>query len=255
MKKYIAFTLALLLLLAVPVHADSYYIHDDEGLLKDHDVSKLEQVYGDFAKEHGFTPAVVTTSDLGGLPIETFAGQYYDIMGYPADGIMLLISLKEGQWYLLTNGTCHERISNADAQILGEEVVHLVRDGQYYAAFLSFPEKALEIFNDNAPVITDPVIHVEEETQTKSFGKTFAICMGVGMLIGAVAVAIMAMQMKSVRPQPAAADYIIPGSARLTNSRDIFLYARTTRSPKSKPNATGSSHRGGGSRGGAGGRI
>lgn len=253
MMKKIIVCFLVLLMLAVPVCAENYLIHDDEGLLQSHDVEKLETVYASYAQSHGFTPALVTVDDFGGLSAEEFAGQFYDIMAYPEDGILLLISLEEGQWYILTNGECYRRISNQDAQRIGESLVDLIQDGQYYAAFLQFPELAGEIFLDNEP---DEIIHpdVAPAVPKKTYGKTIAISMGAGLLIGLITVGIMAAKMKTVRAQKEASDYVRPDSFHLTNSRDIFLYSNVHRTPKPKQNSSGGSH-GGGSRGGAGGRL
>ena len=252
MKKIIVCFLVVLML-AVPVCAENYLIHDDEGLLQSHDVEKLETVYSDFAQSYGFTPALVTVDDFGGITAAEFAGQFYDIMAYPEDGILLLISLEEGQWYILTNGECYRRISDQEAQRIGDSLVPLIRDGQCYAAFLQFPELAGEIFLDNEPEETYQP-HVAPTIPKKSYGKTIAISMGVGLLIALIAVAVMAAKMKTVRAQNAASDYVRPGSFHLTNSRDIFLYSRVHRTPKPKPNSSGGG-RSGGSRGGAGGRL
>ena len=89
-------------------------------------------------------------------------------------------------------------------------------------------------------------------TTVTNYIKTIAICMGVGMLIGLIAVGIMASMMKSVKAKNHAADYVRPGSMRLTHQRDIFLYSHVHRTAKPKNTSSGSS---GGSRGGAGGRI
>lgn len=62
------------------------------------------------------------------------------------------------------------------------------------------------------------------------------VCVGIGLLIGLITVLVMRGQLKSVRPQNAAADYVVPGSFRLRNSRDIFLYRNVTRTPRPKNN-------------------
>ena len=257
MRKFIVFIL-ILLCIAIPVQAENYLVHDDSHLMQSHDVENLEQIYMEFSRRNGFTPVVATVDSFGGLTAEQFASSLYDVGGYSQDGILLLVSLKEGQWYILTNGECHDRIDDWDAAQLGEELLPMIRDKQYYAAFLAFPEKALEIYLANAPMETEPVYEeipmVEEESS--GFGKTFAICMVVGLVIGGITVLVMALQMRSVRSQNAAADYVVAGSTRLTNSRDIYLYSHTTRTAKPKNTSGGSSgSRGGGSRGGAGGRI
>ena len=253
MMKKIIVCFLVLLMLAVPVCAENYLIHDDEGLLQSHDVEKLETLYAEFAQTHGFTPALVTVESFGGLTAEDFAGQFYDIMAYPEDGILLLISLGEGQWYLLTNGECNRRISDYHANQIGESIVPLIQDGQYYAAFLQFPELAGERFLENEPEeIIQP--DVAPAVPKKTYGKTIAISMGAGLMIGLIVVAIMAAKMKTVRAQREASDYVRPGSFQLTTSRDIFLYSHVHRTPKPKSNSSGGSH-GGGSRGGAGGRL
>lgn len=252
MKKIIACVLVILLL-AVPVFAENYLIHDDSGLLQDHDVEKLEQVYGQYAQTHGFTPALVTVDSFGGLTAEDFAGQFYDLMAYPEDGILLLVSLEEEQWYILTNGACFHRISDRDVDQIGETLVPLIRDEQYYAAFLQFPELAGEIFLANEP---EEIVQPEAAPAVpkKTYGKTVVISMGVGLLIGLAAVGVMAFQMKTVRAQNTASDYVRSGSFCLADSRDIFLYSRVHRTPRPKSNTSGG-ERGGGSRGGSGGRL
>jgi len=62
------------------------------------------------------------------------------------------------------------------------------------------------------------------------------VCIGIGLLIGLITVLVMRSQLKSVRPQNAAMNYVIPGSFQLRHSRDIFLYRNVTRTPRPKNN-------------------
>ena len=256
MKRIIVLLLALLML-AVPVAAEGYFVVDDSGILKDHDVEKLEEIYSAYPVTHGFTVALVTTDSFGGLSAEDFAGEFYDVQGYLEDGILLLVSLEEGQWHVLTNGECHTRISDRAAQALGEELVPMIQDGQYYAAFLKFPELAAEVFEANAPLEEDwdGDVSVAPAVPKKNYGKTIAISMAVGMVIGLITVGVMSVSMKTVRQQSGASDYMRPGSMNLTASRDIFLYSHVTRTPKPKNNSGSGGRSGGGNRGGAGGRL
>lgn len=253
MKKVLI--LLLVLVLMVPVCAAGNLVNDGEGLLTADEVSELETLYSEYAAYHGFTPILVTTDSFDGLSAENYAGDYYDSHGYPYDGILLLVSFTEGEWYILTNGACYERISDYDANRIGEELVPILQSGDYYEAFTRFPELAHLAFGDSSIAnyggVDGPT--AVYETTEKNYGKTVAISMGAGLLIGLIAVGIMAFQMKSVRPQNSASDYVRPGSMQLTSQRDIFLYSHVTRRAKPKNNA--SSGRGGGSRGGAGGRL
>lgn len=252
MKKYICLLLVLFLL-AVPVSANGNLVHDGEYLLTQEEAIYLESYYAEFEKNQGFTPILVTTESFEGKSPETYAANWYDSHGYPDDGILLLVSLTESQWYILTNGACYDRIPDWEAESIGGELVEYLRAGEYYEAFALFPELAYEAYQEESSISNyggadAPV------TYQKHYGKTIAICMAVGMVIGLIAVGIMAAQMKTVRAQNAASDYVRPGSMVLTNRRDIFLYSHVSRVPKPKQNS-GGSHGGGGSRGGAGGRI
>lgn len=256
MKKLLILLLALLLL-AVPVFAQSPLVNDGEGLLSNEEIAKLEQLYGEYSQDYGFAPILVTTDSFQGYDAATYAGRYYDTYGYPYDGILLLVSLSEGQWYILTNGACHDRISDWDAESIGGDVVSMIRNGDYYEAFAAFPELAAQYFSGSDVSIGiiggadgPTAVFVTSE---RNYWKTIGISMAVGMVIGLIAVGIMAAKMKSVRQQSGAGDYIRPGSMNLTRSRDIFLYSHVHRTPKPKNNSSGGSH--GGSRGGAGGRI
>lgn len=253
MKKLVVLFLALLLL-AVPVSAQGYYIQDDSGLLEDYEWESLEELYAQYEQTHGFTPAVATTDSFGGLSAEDFAGACYDIQDYPEDGMLFLVSLEEGQWYIVTNGACQRRISDSQIDGLGEVLVDKIRDADYYGAFLKFPELAGELFLAgeylDTPDISGDSVEEVQPVKTKNYGKTIAISMAVGVAIGLIAVGIMLLQMRNVRPKTDAQEYVRPGSMHLHYSRDIFLYSNVVRTPKPKSNSSS-----GGSRGGSGGKI
>ena len=242
--------LLVLVMLAVPVSAQGYYVADHSGLLDTFDAQELEQLYSQYSDEYGFTPILVTTDSFEGMDADQYAGWYYDQQAYPYDGILLLVSLEEGQWYILTNGACYQQIDNWEAQQIGDILVEYLRDGEYYEAFSMFPELAAEAYCTSESEYGG----VDAPVGARNYGKTILICMIVGMAIGGIAVGIMSLRMRTVRQQSGASDYIRPGSLQLTQSRDIFLYSHVSRSPKPKSNSSGGGG-GGGSRGGAGGRI
>lgn len=267
MKKVLIFILTLLLL-AVPVSAlegsgtlsqDGYMlasqlVHDQEELLDSQDRAYLEDIYHLYAEEYGFTPILHTVESFHGMSAEECAGMIYDQKGYPEDGILYLVSLTEGEWYILTNGQCYHRISNSATQDMGDTLVEYLRDGDYYDAFALFPELAAQAYTDSVPGEEQPGEELPGDVPAKkNYGKTIAISMAVGLAIGGIAVGIMALQMKSVRQQQGASDYVRSGSMQLHDRRDIFLYSHVTRTAKPKNTSSGSS--GGGSRGGAGGKI
>ena len=64
----------------------------------------------------------------------------------------------------------------------------------------------------------------------------------IGLAVGGITVLVMKSKLKSVGRQRAAANYVIPGSFNLVESRDLFLYSTVSRTPRAD-----NSSRGGGS--------
>ena len=58
----------------------------------------------------------------------------------------------------------------------------------------------------------------------------------IGVVIGLITVSVMKNQLRSVRRQSGAANYLKSDSLNLTLSRDQYLYENTTRTPKAKSN-------------------
>lgn len=56
----------------------------------------------------------------------------------------------------------------------------------------------------------------------------------IGVAIGFVVVSVLKGQLRSVRRQSGAADYLAAGSLTLRVNRDRYLYQNTTRTPRPK---------------------
>ena len=241
MKRVLILLLALVLVLAVPVSAEGNLVYDGENLLTAAEIQQLETQYAQYPELYGFAPILVTTTSFDGMSAAEYAGHFYDTHGFPVDGMLFLVSFTEGEWYILTNGQCHEIITDATAQSMGEELADILRQGNYCEAFSQFPELASIYF---------------EDLDFLGYLIIIAICLGIGLVIGLIVAGIMALMMKSVGAKHSAADYVRSGSMRVTNQRDIFLYSQVTRTPKPKETSSSSgSGGGGGSRGGAGGKL
>ncbi|MBQ7810328.1 MAG: hypothetical protein IJ346_05120 [Clostridia bacterium] len=87
------------------------------------------------------------------------------------------------------------------------------------------------------------------------FGIVFSLV--AGFVIALISVLVMKGKLKSVRRQPAAKDYLVPGSMNVTSSRDIFLYRNVTKRAKPKESSGSSTHTSssGRSHGGGGGSF
>ena len=105
MRKLIALVLAVLML-AVAVSAQAPYVMDTSGLLTKDEAQQLESGITKIHDAYGFTISVVTASTFGEKTVDAFAKQCYQTYEYDNDGILLLVSEDEGQWYIYTSGQC-----------------------------------------------------------------------------------------------------------------------------------------------------
>ena len=60
------------------------------------------------------------------------------------------------------------------------------------------------------------------------------ICIIIGIVVAFIVTGIMKAQLKSVRRQRSAANYVVDGSFGLTNRMDIFLYRNVVRRERPK---------------------
>lgn len=66
--------------------------------------------------------------------------------------------------------------------------------------------------------------------------KRLGIAVVIGLIIGLIYASILKGQLKSVIKNDSAADYKRPGSFKLEESRDTFLYSKTEKKEKPKNN-------------------
>ncbi len=66
----------------------------------------------------------------------------------------------------------------------------------------------------------------EKTAPKKNTGKTFLICLLIGLISAAIVVGSMYSSMKTVRQNTKAADYQKQGSLKINSREDIFLYKK-----------------------------
>ena len=140
MRKVLAIILVILLL-AVHVSANSIYVTDHARLLTSAETQTLEDSFNQYHVEYGFTVAVVTVDTLNGQSPAAYAATHYASSGYYNDGMMLLISERDGLWYLYTSGICTEAISDEMIEKLGSYIKEDLESGKYYDACKTFTKK------------------------------------------------------------------------------------------------------------------
>ncbi|MBO5870678.1 MAG: TPM domain-containing protein [Clostridia bacterium] len=239
MKKFIVFLLATLVLCTpfMTVSAESNYprLIDGADLLTPDEEAEILVRLNATSEEFEYDVVIVTAETFGFVSPYNFAvtmfqqGNYG--MGENKSGVILVVSEKERKYYIeffgdskLPEGTAME-----------EYFIEYLRVNDYYGGLYAFAEAA----NDELSF---------------SIGTNLLIWLAVGLVVALIVTSVMKGQLKSVRFNDTAREYVRPNSFNLEHSRDLYLYSTVSRvaKPKQSSSSSGRSGGGGGSRGGGG---
>ena len=258
MKKILTVLLALLITLsfAVPAFAEAMpRLVDQADLLTDAQEAALLSKLDTISNKHGMDVVVVTADTLEGKSPTAYADDFYDYNGYCEDGILLLVSMEDSDWWISTAGYGITAFTDAGIEYLGNRFVPSLSDGDYAGAFEIYANTCDEFITQAKT--GDPYDTHNLPKEPFAFLMNLGICFVIGLVIAAIATAIMKGQLKSVRSQSGAANYVKSGSLNVTHRQDLFLYRDVKRTAKPKDSGGSSTHTSssGRSHGGGGGKF
>lgn len=254
MKKLhsLLFSLLLVMLLALPVQAAaSSRVLDGADLLSPSQEQQLAQTLDEISQRQSMDVVVATADTLSSKSPAAYADDLYDKLDFRKDGVLLLVSIEENDWYLSTSGYGIEAFTDRGIAHIGDQILPALSQGDFEGAFAEFAELA-----------EDFIIQARKGQPYGSRAKNpvpfwaLPLCLGIGGVFSLGIVGGMKQSLKPVRSQPAAQDYLVEGSMELTERRDLFLYRTVTKhkrpeeedSPDSTVHrsASGTAHGGGG---------
>ncbi len=266
-KKLFAILLVLALCLAMAVTASAwegfteeyYRVLDMADLLTTQEEEALLKTLDAISQRQKVDVVVATTDSLEGMSVVKYADDLYDAchFGYGSgkDGVLLLISMEDRDWYITTCGYGITAFTDAGIDYIGQKIQDDLSDGDYAAAFDRFADLCDDFLTQAKK--GDPYDRHNLDRGGLSPMWIF-ISLFVGLVFALIVVGSMKGELKTVRSQGAASSYIKHGSMHVTQSRDLFLYRRVVRTPRPKNNSSGSStHRSssGNIHGGGGGKF
>ena len=243
MKKWY-FVLLFILVLAIPVSASPARIVDNVGLLSSSEEAALEEKAAEIVKEYGIDVVIVTVLTTNGVDAQAYADDYFDQNGYGIgenySGVLLLLVMDTREWVISTCGDAMDYISSSDADTIFENVSSYISAGEYYIGFDLY-------FSELTDYLLTPLEHAVG---------SILIALLIGLAAGGIGLLILRSGMKTAKQQRDAGNYVIPGSYKLLQHHDFYLYSTTTRVRKESNNSSGS-HRSssGRSHGGSRGRF
>lgn len=248
MKKILVAILVLLLFVPAALAADLPLVVDDAILLTEDEVQTLTEEAERISAEYKMDVVILTVDGMAGQSARNYAADYYDYEGYgqgaDMSGILLLLSMEERDWFILTTGGAIQAFTDYAIDVMDDDIIHYFSDGNYAEGFTRFL-RDVEIFlaqnEKGAPY------DVDNQVQIKTVGeRTVAVLpwvLGISVLIAVGGLFFLARGMNTARPAYSANRYVREGSMNITRAGDYFLYHTQTRVkiPKNQSGGRGGS--------------
>lgn len=250
MKKSILtvlFALLLCMTAVIPAFAtgDLPRLVDNADLLTDSEESTLLSKLNEISERQQADVVVVTADSLDGKMPMNYADDFYDYNGYgfgaDKDGVLLLVSMEDRDWWISTTGYGITAITDAGIEYISEKFLSDLSDGDYAEAFTTYAELCDDFFTQAKTGTPYDIGNLPKEPFNVLWNLFIALAFG--LVIALIVTGIMKGNLKTVRFQSAASNYVKANSMHVTESRDLFLYAHVDR--RVRPEETSSS--GGGS--------
>lgn len=230
-------------------------ITDNAKILTDSELSSLSEKLENIRQQYDFEVAIVTEAEMTSADAMSSADDIYDYNGYGAgandDGIMLYICTGTREYHLTTHADGMRVFNKNGITYLKKNIQpHLENNNFYHAmdTFINLSDELLTMAKNGEPF------------NKKQYSTTyFLIVIGCALLIPLLIAYIMMnaqlQKMNTAVEDDYAANYIKPGSKKLTVSRDIFLYSHITKTEKPKDNSASHKSSSGRTHGGSGGSF
>lgn len=275
-KKIISvlFAFILCLCMSLPVlAADNGFagkndrVQDFSGVISQEDRDSLNNLYDEIAERQCVDVIICFTDSLDGMTTLEYAKNLYEENNYGygenKDGVMLLVSFEDSDWYIATRGYGKTAFTESGIQYVGNQIKGDLSDGDYAEAAEYFARLCDELLTDakNGTPYNESFGAIDDgDTGTGSVlppPMWILISIAVGVIAALIVVGIMKGKLKTVKMQTSANNYLKSGSLNITDSSDIFLYSNVTRTAKPKNNDNGSTHESssGNTYGGGGGKF
>ena len=254
-RRIILVVLAVVICLGIacPAYAANMRMIDNANLLNLTEIAALSQKLDDASQKLQVDLVIVTTKTTGAKTNTQYADDFFDYEGYGygknKDGILLLINMEDSSWKISTSGYGITALTDDAIEYIGNELEAELSRGNYAAAFHTY-------------------IHLCDEMVTSARSgnpykapfdilSSLLISLVIGFVVAFIATSIMKGQLRSIRSQSAAANYVKEGSFNVSEARDLFLYRSIIRRPRPQNNGGSGTHQSSSGRthGGGGGHF
>ena len=223
-------------LLCASVSAALPAVIDNAELLTQAEQNKVESKTVRL-RERGYDIVILTmTGGYGGKSVVAYADDYFDYNGYgigsDRTGVLFLVNMTERDLYISTSGKAINALTDRNIDRMLDKVAPYFSDGEYYDGFLlilSELDYYFTAYENGTPTNTEELLGAA------------AVCIVIGFVIAVLITLGMKNGMNTARLSRDAVYAINRDSFRLSRQRDVYLYSRTRRIPRSDSSSGGSS--------------
>lgn len=246
------FAILLCMLMCVPVFASEaydYLLYDEADLLSKSEKTGILTKLTNLTKKYDVDFAVATVSSVDNYSVDNYTEFYFDEAGLGSGdncdgGILLLIAMDDGEggraYRIHTRGLPEEAMTEDQQIEIGEIAASYLSDEEYADAITAF--------------LNESEYYINGEINGYPFaaGKNLIISLVIGIIIALIVTGVWKGQLKSVRQQRAAANYVKSGSMNVTMANDFYLYStvKSERIEEKSSSSSSSSSSGGRTTGG-----
>lgn len=233
---------------------------DEADLLNPAEQSILLHQLDEISQRQQVDIVVVTVNSLGGRSAMEYADDFYDQNDYGFgtnhDGILLLVSMAQRDWWISTTGYGITAFTDAGLEYISDRVVPKLSDGQYAEAFSIFAEKCDQFITQARTGEPYDVGNIPKDPFR--IGLWLAISVVIGLFAAGCVLWYLKGQLITVHAQSGARYYTKSIAPNLTVNKEIYLHSTMSSHPRPKfeeSRSSGSFGRSGGFGGFSGGSV
>lgn len=213
---------------------------DLEGLVDYAEADAILARLQEVSDKHDFDVAIAVMPWLDERDAVYYAADFYEDNAYGrganSDGCLLLLAMEERDFAFVSFGRGESVFTPSGQAYLDSFFLPQLSAGQYAEAFMGFADAADEFLTAEAEgrPYDAGTIPGEPEATSKKRGILSIGSIIVSFLTSLFVTGGYKSQLKSVRGEAGAAQYIRPGSLNVTGKKDVFLYTKKAKTPRVK---------------------
>jgi len=275
-KKILMFLMTFCILFsAMPAFAEELVeqrVFDYADLLSEEDEREMHLWVQDMQENWDMDLAFLTTYDTEGKSVQEYGADFYiehDLgLGENDDGVIFVLDMGSREGQIITCGKAIDIYTDYYIDVMWENMVGYLSDGDYYWAFFTLYMNLDELAGEYEQYLTDPG-YVSDYQKNQKTNHTFlflGVALVASLAIAAVNVSMKKSQCRNVKPYTDGRAYLKENGFHLKVDKDTFASTHTAMVPIPKDDdhnrggswgGGSSTFRGGGGRsfGGGGGKF